>query len=644
MHSNGGNNTAAQEWIVRFFGAKSTALPFSFTYNGQPSSVVLSSWTREYSSKRLDEKRMEHILTYRDKSTGLIAHCRAVEYKDFPAVEWLLTFENTGSVDTPIIEDIQAMDIAFSSMSSFILHKTMGAPSNPTDFQPSTIEISKQHSEALGGVNGRSSNVDLPFFKVEMGDTSVITAVGWSGQWKASFNCSDDQTMRQRAGLELTHFLLHPKESVRMPRILVMYWKGDTLKSNAQFRQLIYGHYAAKRSAKTPDPTLFSNTCFTRGGGWLNETTEQNQISLINAYAPLGLQGVVTDAGWFKNGWPNTGDWTPREDNYPNGMAPVAAAALKKGMIYGLWFEPERVMAGTTTHKEHPDWCIGDPNYGTLLLNFGLPEVQDYFFNIVKGYMELPGFRFYRQDFNMDPLSWWRSADTPDRQGITEIKYITGLYAYWDRIASTWPDSFREECASGGRRIDLETVMRMHAHQDSDYWFDCETDQNQNWGISQYLPNNTIVQHLISLDAYSLHSTMASSLCIGWIADDPAFDSAAAKRLTDRYLALRHLFIGAWYPLLPYSQKGTDSWMASQYHRDDLDEGVAIAIRRPESSVASMKLKLHSLKPDGLYEVSFDVAGGKRQIRGKELMNGIEVTMPKPRDSELVHYITASEK
>jgi alpha-galactosidase len=170
-------------------------------------------------------------------------------------------------------------------------------------------------------------------------------------------------------------------------------------------------------------------------------------------------------------------------------MGPVAQAAKDVGMIYGLWFEPERVMAGTTVQTQHPEWCLGVQGGSTFLLNFGLPEVQDYFFNIVKGFMDLPGFRVYRQDFNMDPLGFWLANDAPDRQGITEIKYITGLYAYWDHLASAWPDSLREECASGGRRIDLETIMRMHMHQDSDYWFDYDTDQNQTWGLSQYLPN-----------------------------------------------------------------------------------------------------------------------------------------------------------
>ena len=89
-----------------------------------------------------------------------------------------------------------------------------------------------------------------------------------------------------------------------------------------------------RRDAKPLLPTLFSNTCFTRGRGWLNECNASNQISLIKANAPLGLQAVITDAGWFEGGWPaGAGNWTPRKDAYPGGMGPVAAAAKERGMV-----------------------------------------------------------------------------------------------------------------------------------------------------------------------------------------------------------------------------------------------------------------------------------------------------------------------
>jgi len=616
---------------------------FSFKYCGKPSAELLDSWKTEVQQLKSETGVPMTITTWTDPKTGLRLTCEELRYSDFPAVDWVLYFENTGKADTPIVEDIQALDIAFDSPMHegyYVLHKTNGAPSNPTDFEVKVNRIDSEHSETLSGGGGRSSNKDLPFFKIESGDGSTIIAIGWSGQWAARIECKDNRRLRVTAGQELTHFLLHSGEKVRTPRILMMNWRGDTLEANAQFRQLIYKYYCAKLNGKTPLPIPFVNTCFTRGGGWLNECNAENQISLIKAYASIGVDAVITDAGWFEGGWPaGAGNWNPRKDAYPEGMGPVAKAAKDNGIVYGLWFEPERVVAGTEVHRKHPDWCLAsrkEPE-GTYLLNFGLPEVQDYFFNIIKRFMDLPGFRFYRQDFNMDPLPYWRFNDAPDRQGITEIKYIEGLYRFWDRIASTWPDSIREECASGGRRIDLETIKRMHLHQESDYWFDNETDQCQIWGLSQYLPNNVFDTPLIRLDDYSFHSTLACSLIPGWIADEPNFDAARAKKLMDRYRQVRHLLIGAWYPLLPQTRDLTQ-WMASQYHRPDLDEGMILVFRRALSPYPSVDVALHGLNPDATYELAFDSTGDKKRVKGSELMKSLILTLPNKQSSDLILY------
>ena len=56
---------------------------------------------------------------------------------------------------------------------------------------------------------------------------------------------------------------------------------------------------------------------------------------------------------------------------------------------------------------------------------------------------------------------------------------------------------------------------------------------------------------LTRLDDYSFHSTLPASLIPGWIADAAGFDTVGAKRLLDSYRAVRHLLVGAWYPLLP---------------------------------------------------------------------------------------------
>lgn len=50
--------------------------------------------------------------------------------------------------------------------------------------------------------------------------------------------------------------------------------------------------------------------------------------------------------------------------------------------------------------------------------------------------------------------------DADDRKGITEIKHIMGLYRLWDALLERFPHLIIDNCASGGRRIDIETLRR----------------------------------------------------------------------------------------------------------------------------------------------------------------------------------------
>jgi alpha-galactosidase len=242
------------------------------------------------------------------------------------------------------------------------------------------------------------------------------------------------------------------------------------MESNSQFRRLLSKHYVPRWHGVPPLPALYSNACFTRGGATrLNECNAANQIALIRAFQPLGIEAMITDAGWFPGGFSaREGDWTTDPEKYPQGIAPVAAAAKDCGMRYGLWFEPERAMAGSQIYHDRPQWFLAAPGTSMALANFGLPEVRQHFLSVVDRYLTIPNFHVYRQDCNLSTLPYWRSADAADRQGIAEMKHIAGLYEFWDAIRQKYPDAFLEECAGAGPRTDLETVMRFRTHQVSE--------------------------------------------------------------------------------------------------------------------------------------------------------------------------------
>ncbi|MEI6916092.1 MAG: NPCBM/NEW2 domain-containing protein [Armatimonadota bacterium] len=226
--------------------------PFSFLYNGKSSSDLLSSWKPAAETKKLDAERNLIVKSWTEPDSGLKVTWTGVQYADFPAVDWVQHFENTGSHDTGIISDVNAMDViitkALAGNTPFILHKTRGGTPDPQQFEPQVVAISPQAPQMIEAGNGRSSTTNFPFFKIESGEGSFVTAVGWSGNWTSNMICSNSRQLHMTAGMEKTHFKLMPGEKVRSPRILILKWDGDTLESNAQFRQLVYKHYSARRT------------------------------------------------------------------------------------------------------------------------------------------------------------------------------------------------------------------------------------------------------------------------------------------------------------------------------------------------------------------------------------------------------------
>lgn len=75
---------------------------FSFAYDGRPADAFLDSWRREERVEPIDAARTRVVTEWTDPATGLRARRDLVRYADFPAAEWLLSFENTGAADTAI--------------------------------------------------------------------------------------------------------------------------------------------------------------------------------------------------------------------------------------------------------------------------------------------------------------------------------------------------------------------------------------------------------------------------------------------------------------------------------------------------------------------------------------------------------------
>jgi alpha-galactosidase len=134
-----------------------------------------------------------------------------------------------------------------------------------------------------------------------------------------------------------------------------------------------------------------------------------------------------------------------------------------------------------------------------------------------------------------------------------------------------------------------------------------------------------------------------------WSCCYPAINCAVDVRAKDiDYDALRDLlrmrdivvkfFCGDYYPLTAYSQEG-NVWMAWQFHRPELGEGVVQAFRHKDSPFFGRELKLRGLLADATYElIEFDNPERPR-MPGRELMEqGLPVTIEEGPGAAVIVY------
>ncbi|HZM03285.1 MAG TPA: alpha-galactosidase, partial [Candidatus Saccharimonadales bacterium] len=585
--------------------------PFSFVYDGKSLETLLASWKREIQKQEFAD-RTEYRVQWGDPHTGLKVTALVSAFHDFPAVDWFLRFENAGTNDTPILEKVQALDVTLATASAqdLVLDQINGDDASPRSYVPSKHGLQRGQSVTLAPVGGRPSNGTFPFFNLQQGASGFFTAIGWTGQWAASVGRNETGTTRLQAGMELTHLSLHPGESIRTPRILLLPWTGDRMDAHNEFRRLLLAHYLPKLGGQPVQFAIAAQTFmeFAQRSARPNWATEAGQLAAAKINQELGCNTLWLDAGWFEGNFsPGVGNWFPKPKEFPNGLRPIGEACEKLGLKFLVWYEPERVRENTRIAREHPEFILPTtkPANEGGLFDLGNPLARRWMTDLL--IQQITDFHIdtYRNDFNMNPLPFWRQNDPPNRQGITEIRYVEGLYAMWDEMRAHFPKMYIDDCASGGRRIDLEMIMRSVVQTRSDsvgHAGRSDWDQSQTYGLSLYLPVHATIGWTVG--AYECRSSANSGFCGEWDILSDKFPLAKARTCISEMKENSKYWIGDYYPLTPWTM-APDQWMAWQLHRPDLDEGIILAFRHQESSYSAMQVHLRGLKTGQTYRVDF---------------------------------------
>jgi len=635
------------------------ALPFSFTYGGQPSALLLAEWPVQVANERLDAKRTRRTLTWTDPKTGLEVRCVAVEYLDYPAVEWTVWFKNTGTADTPILEDIQGLDARFerdANAGEFVLNGIKGDFESAEGYEPYRRILAADSIARFAPPDwsGKSSDGPdgWPYFNLQTPGGGVMIAVGWPGQWAGSFTRDTATGLTVRAGQQVTRLYLKPGEEIRTPLIALLFWQGeDVVEAQNLWRRWYRAHNLPRIDGQPQAPATIVTV--------LGDAAERDELqALVDGGVLIDIlwrdAGGTRETVWFQAGdepyhepgmlWLNSGTWDIDTTKYPHGFRPLSDWAHARGIQFMLWFEPERVGdPNSYLGKNHREWLLPATSHGPIL-DEGNPAARQWLTDHISGMITSQGLDWYREDMNgAGPLLAWRKNDTSDRQGMTENLYVQGHLAFWDELRRRHPHLRIDSCASGGRRNDLETMRRavpllrsdfQHAHMRGVV----EGNQGHTYGLSFWLPFQGTAT--FAADPYTARSFYLPSFGLSgklWKKKPENIEAMRRAYVECRRIA-RIMLDGDYYPLTPYSL-AHDQWIAWQFNRPETGDGVVQALRRPDSDEATQTYRLRGLDPAAVYEVmNFDADGSTKALGADLMEKGLPVEIKAQPGAAVIVY------
>ncbi len=618
-----------------------------------------------YSSESLDAKNTKSGLLY-TLPDGVKVTLKAKEYSEFDAVEWVLCFENTSLENSEILSEISDCDVLLPldippetkpgympkdgslcviSMKGMVdgsnYWKKDALSASEFEFTPEWLEKG-QRKKSFANFGARSSDTFMPFFDVTAKGKGYICAIGWSGGWSASFERTEGGCL-MKSGLSDAEFYLKPGEKIRTTSVLIMKYDDADEKHN-KFRTLIREHFSHKNEGRTARDGLMA---FELWGGLPTDEMKKRIGELKEC--GIKFEEIWIDAGWYGNctnctdtfsgDWgTKTGDWFVNENVHPGKLSDVAECARDANMNLMLWIEAERAVKGTEIYKEHPEWFMDDGRGGMhKVLRLGNEEAYNYIKETICHYIKELKLSCYRQDSNVPLSDYFSNNDEEGRRGITEITHITKLYELWDYLLSEFSGLIIDNCASGGRRIDIETLKRSIPFFRSDY--QCNFNENSevlqahNANISCYIPYNGCTSKTKN-DDYAIRSSYSASWGGAYynaiFQDMTEEDFIWAKKISDEYLRIRKYFPKDFYNHGSVRFDDT-SWAIFQYHDKESDSGIVLAFRREKSPFDTANISLKGVKG----EYTFENLNDGTKFNGSAEM---KITLPDKRSSVIFEY------
>ena len=606
----------------------------SFYYNGDFVELIPARMTR---------KGKNYEKTLPDGLTAILEIDDPAENARYQ----LLRFENRGSADSGEISRARSLDLVLPADGVAVWESLKGDSCGSESFNPLKKSFAVGDTLRVEPRGGRPSDTcAFPFFDLSLDGRAATFGVGWSGQWVLELERTQSQ-FRAQAGLAAAQTYLCPGEAFRAASVLWL--AGDSVpETRRAFRRLMFERFSPHTADGAPVTMPVAETSFDRYFGKRADwATVEGQKRCADIAARCHMDTLWLDAAWFKDGFPvGVGNYS-FGPGFPDGLSAVGEYAHAKGLRFVQWFEPERVNCYSETYRDHADEVIVPKNKNTVdcLLDIGRDEVRRRVTDILKKMIREHRLDVYRQDFNMSPSGYWDAEDAkhPGRRGMTEIRFVEGHYKMWDEIQSEFPGVVIDNCASGGRRIDLETCRRavvlwrsdtgcspVTPDRPGDVW-----SQNHILALTRYLPYHASGSWTAA--PYDVRSVFSGGIVMNLDVFSPDFDAEAVIPAVDECERLREYWYGDFYPLTE-PDNAADIWASWQFSLGD--RGVIYAFRRGECPDAEFAPAPQATEPGARYEVRITderMLTETRVMSGEELQN-IRLRCQSPRESVIAEY------
>jgi alpha-galactosidase len=650
--------------------------PVSFFYEyggGHSSADLLPKWTYTSNGFAIAGKRTRTHLSYIDASLASQLFIEQTKYLEFAhlsvnATEWKPTFRYDSPVGSssglsPKICNWSSLDRTLPippGQHEVTLHRFAGSDvivdinnsSSFSDFMQSSQIVrldnkSRVHFYPTEGKyrSGRSSSVVCPYFAVSWHGGGVLFSLGWSGAWSVTIESIGSAHVRVRASQDNFCAAIPVGSAVKMMSVMSVEYPGNDVQLGLNVHRRLLLKYILPRDTKG---NLVG--ALVTGAHRADSSNEAEQLAQIVQLKKAGVEAYWLDAVFTKGGFGSgIGAWqlplTSSLDTskYPKGLRPLADAAHdttgnRSYVPYIHWFEIERARKGSYLALHKPEWvlqcpsCCGNiptkpprPECKTKmsegydqdgLVNLGNKDTERYLLDYLSTAVEEWAIDVVRIDMNMNPLRHWQLADVIGSSGMAEVQYINGLYRLWDGVRAKFPGLWFDNCASGGRRIDLETMRRFVPLWRSDYGDsagggatnqpDSEAFQAMSMGLTQFAPINSGL--VSSHSGYAEYDWRSQGVAGKVIWPPPAIpwpNITTLKLAIAETKRLRAFVIDPevdYYPLTPIV-RDPSIWAAYQFHRASNQSGFALVFRRRTANTPNFTLCLRGLEADTQFAV-----------------------------------------